>query len=354
MIKFLNEIEKNDSFEILNSKCINWDFYKNSSILITGATGMIAFQIITALLLANEKYDLNITIYALARNKEKTIKKFADKITPNLHFIFQDITEKINCPAVDFIIHTANGTASKGFVENPVETIDTIVIGTKNILEFAKDKAVKSVIYLSSMEVYGNISTERVEPLKESDYGYMDLMKVRNSYPLGKRLAENMCCAYFSQYDVPVKIARLSQIIGSGVDYNDNRVFAQFARNIVENKDIILKTPGLTVRSYCYVTDCVIALLLMSEIGHNGEVYNIANPDTTCSIREMAEMLCKKYPSSNLKINVDDRLYPDTTKYYLDTTKYYLDTTKYHLDTASTPSVSLEDMYSRLIENFKK
>ena len=91
MIKFLNEIEKNDSFEIINSKYINWDFYRNSSILITGATGMIAFQIITALLLANEKYDLNITIYALARNKEKTIKKFADKITPDFHFIFQDI-----------------------------------------------------------------------------------------------------------------------------------------------------------------------------------------------------------------------------------------------------------------------
>lgn len=346
-MKFLDEIEKTDTNEIINSNYINWEYFRNSSILVTGATGMIGFQTVISLLLVNEKFNLNINIYALVRNKDKAMKKFSDKSTPHLHFIVQDITEKMQCPAVDYIIHTANGTASKGFVETPVETINSIVTGTKNVLEFAKENDVKSVVYLSSMEVYGNIPIDKAEPLKETDYGYMDLMKVRNSYPIGKRLVENMCAAYFSQYKVPVKIARLSQIIGAGVEYSDNRVFAQFARNVVEKKDIILKTPGQTVRSYCYVTDCVAALLLMLEKGKNGEVYNIANPDTTCSIRQMAEMLCKKYPTSELKIESDDRLYPDTTKYYLDTTKYYL-------DTGWQPEVGLDEMYSRLIYSFSK
>ncbi len=346
-MKFLTKIEKSDTEEIANSKYVNWEIFRNSSILVTGATGLIGVQIVNSLLLVNEKFNLNLSIYALVRNKKKAEEKFKDKITSQLCFVVQDITEKIDCPAVDFIIHTANGTASKGFVETPVETIDSIVMGTKNVLEFAKEHEVKSVVYLSSMEVYGNIPTDRVETLKETDYGYMDAMKVRNSYPLAKKLAENLCSSYFSEYKVPVKIARLSQIIGSGVDYNDNRVFAQFARNIVENKDIILKTAGETVRSYCYVTDCVGALLLMLEKGKNGEVYNIANPDTTCSIRAMAEMLCEKYSTSGLKIENDGRLYPDTTKYYLDTTKYYL-------DTGWRPSVSLIEMYNRLIENFRK
>lgn len=345
-MKFLNEVEKKDSNEIINSCYVNWEFFRNSSILITGATGLIGYQAVVALLLANEKFNLNINIYALVRNKEKAVKKYAQNLSPQLHFVVQDITENIDCTAVDFIIHTANGTASKGFVENPVETIDAIVVGTKNVLEYAKEKSVKGIVYLSSMEVYGNISIDRIEPLKETDYGYMDLMKVRNSYPLGKRLAENMCLAYFSQYSVPVKIARLSQIIGAGVDYNDNRVFAQFARNVVEKNDIVLKTPGLTVRSYCYVTDCIVALLLMLQKGRSGETYNIAYPETTCSIREMAEMLCAKYSTSKLKITTDDRLYPDTTKYYLDTTKYYL-------DTGWQARISLEEMYERLINRFK-
>lgn len=345
-MEFKTKIEEQDTLEIVNSSMINWNFFKNSTVLVTGATGLIGTQIVLSLLCANEKLKTNIKILALVRNKEKAENKFKNIKTDNLEFVIQNILEPINCKKADFIIHTANSTASKDFVETPVETIDTIVLGTKNILEYAKNNSVKSVVYLSSMEVYGNIPLERINPIKEEDLGYMDTMKTRNSYPLGKRLAENMCYSYFSEYKIPVKIARLSQTIGAGVDYNDNRVFVQFARNVIEHKNIILHTKGETTRSYCYITDTIIAILLMIEKGRDGEAYNIANPDTTCSIREIAEMLEKTYPTSKLQMEINEHLYPDTTKYYLDTTKYYL-------DTDWKAKIGLEEMFERLIINLK-
>ena len=134
---------------------------------------------------------------------------------------------------------------------------------------------------------------------------------------------------------IPVKIARLSQTIGAGIDYNDNRVFAQFAKNIIDEQDIILHTKGETIRSYCYITDCISAIFKMLEMGKNGEAYNIANPNTTCSIKDIAVMLCSKYDKSKLKIELQDKIYPDTTKYYLDTNW--------------KANISLEEMFERLI-----
>ena len=343
---FKTKIEKNDTKEIINSDFVNLDYFKNTTVLITGATGLIGKQLVNALLYANETKHSNITVVALVRNKNKANEIFKLNKTKNLKFVVQDITEPLKTKIkVDYIIHTANSTSSKSFVETPVETIDSIVQGTKNILEFAKNNKVKSFVYLSSMEVFGNTDVNRTEPLKETDYGYMDLSKVRNSYPEGKRLAETMCVSYFKEYSLPVKIARLAQTIGAGVDYNDGRIFAEFARCIVEKKDITLKTEGKTIRSYLYVTDCVSAILSMLEKGKNGEIYNVANSETTCSIKEMAEMLCKNYKLTNLIFDLDGKYYPDATKYYLDTTKYYLDTTW-------CATVGLEEMFHRLISSF--
>ena len=342
---FRTKTEENDTKEIVNSEYINWDCFKNSTILVTGATGMIGEQIVKSLLLANEEKDTNIKVVGLIRNKKKAQTKF--QYNKNLKFIVQDITEPIKYRGkVDYIIHTANTTSSQAMTEEPVETINSIVDGTKNVLEFTKDKNIKSMVYLSSMEVYGDIPLTREEPLKEDDYGYIDILKPRSSYPEGKKVAESLCAGYYNEYKAPVKIARLAQTIGSGVDYNDKRVFAEFARCVAEEKDIILKTKGETTRSYVYITDAVVAILSMLEKGKNGESYNVANPDTTCSIKEMAEMLCNKYPATKLVVKLDDRLYPSTTKYYLSTTKYYL-------ISGWKAKVDLEEAYGRLIQNFK-
>lgn len=323
---FKTPIEEIDTKDIVASKYINWDFYKNSTIMVTGATGLIGSQLVTSILYANEVLRTNIKIIALVRDLNKANRLFENKLTQNLIFIVQDIIEPIKITEkIDYIIHTANGTSSKSFVETPVETISSIILGTKNILEFAKNNNVKSIVYLSSMEVYGETDFAKVEPLKESDYGYIDILKPRSSYPEGKRLAECMCSAYAQEYGVNVKIARLVQTIGAGVDYNDSRVFAEFARKIVEKENIVLQTTGENTRCFCYVTDAITAMFVLSERGEQGECYNVANSKAVCSIKEMAEMLCEKYTTSNLEIKLNpNNCYPPATKLYVDTTKLNL------------------------------
>ena len=85
-------------------------------------------------------------------------------------------------------------------IENPVETLLTSIEGTKNILNLAREKKCISVVYISSMEMYGafNISKE----VRENDLGFIDNLKVRSNYPESKRLCENMCVAYCSEYGV--------------------------------------------------------------------------------------------------------------------------------------------------------
>jgi len=348
-MKFKTTIEELDTKEIVNSKYINWNSFKNSTIMITGATGLIGTQIVNAILYANKTLGTNIEIIALVRNIEKATEIFKEKATEKLTFIIQDISSEIlTDKKADFIIHTANGTASKDFVEKPVETINSIVIGTKNILEYAKNSQAKSLVYLSSMEVFGQTVFEKEAPLKEEDYGYIDILKPRSSYPEGKRLAECMCCSYAAEYNLNVKIARLVQTIGAGVNYNDNRVFAQFARNISEKKDIILHTTGESIRSYCYITDAISAIFAILERGSKGECYNVTNINATCSIKEMAEMLCKKYTNSNLVIDLSN----ENNKYYLPKTKTVLNSNK--LNALNWKAViGLDVMFDKLISNFK-
>jgi len=343
---FKNQIENIDTKEIVYSKFVNWNYFKNATVMITGATGLIGFQTVLSFLYANEMLDTNIKILALVRNKNKAEKMFARFPSKKLKIIVQDILKPIKIKEkVDYIIHTANTTSSKEMTVHPVETVDSIVLGTKNILEFAKLNKVKSVVYLSSMEVFGEIPLDRVEPLNEVDLGKVDLTKPRSSYPMGKRLAECICSSYAKEYSTPVKVARLAQTIGAGVDYNDNRVFSQFARNIIEKKDIVLKTEGKSIRSYIYITDCISAILNMLEFGVDGEIYNIANPDTTCSIKDMARMLCDKHPDSKLKFELDNKFYPNDTKLFLSIDKFTS-------VSSWRPVVALDEMYSRLITCF--
>ena len=343
-MKFHDKIEEIDTKEIVASEFINWEYFKNSTILVTGATGLIGYQIVAAILLANEELDTNINVIALVRNKEKADKKFQDIKNSKLKFVIQDITSPIKISdKIDFIIHTANGTSSQSFVEQPVETINSIVLGTKNILEYAKTVNVKSLVYLSSMEVYG--TTDKEEPLNEKDYGYIDLQSVRNSYPEGKRLAENMCYCYSKEYGVSVKVARLCQIIGSGVSADDNRVFAQFARSIVKKEDIILHTTGESVRDYCYITDAISGIFVLLEKGVAGEIYNLANPETNCSIRRMAQLLCEKYTDSKIKIELNDKFYLPHFRVSLDTSKI--------TELGWNAKIGLMEMYNRLIVRIK-
>lgn len=341
----INQHTRRDCRDIVMSNLVNWQNFKDKTILITGSTGFIGVQTVLALSKASKDYNLNVKLILTVRNIKKAKSIFYSELRfVNIKLIKQDINKKINYHGkVDYIIHAASNTSSKSFVDTPVETIDTTVNGTRNILELAKEKQVKSVVYLSSMEVYGTVNSDT--PLKEDDYGYLDLTNERNSYPQAKRLAETMCYSYFKEYNLPVKIARLCQIIGANIPYNDTRVFAQFARNVVEKKDIVLHTDGSTVRNYCYITDCITAIFKILTEGASGEAYNVANKDAICSIKEMAEKIAKDTPEIKVIVeNKNSNLYPKNCKIFLDTNK--LESLGWNAE------IAVDDILSKLVDGF--
>jgi nucleoside-diphosphate-sugar epimerase len=201
---------------------------------------------------------------------------------------------------VHFCLHAAAPTASRSFVEQPVETIDAVYQGTANMLALARQKNVESMLYISSMEVYGTL--DHVEA-REDVAGALDPLVARSSYPQAKRLAETLCAAYVREYDLPVKIARPTLAFGPGVRADDQRVFMQFARAAIARGEIRLATSGATERDYIYTADACRLLLAILLKGENGQAYNVANPDTYMSILDLARTFQKARPGTTVKVN---------------------------------------------------
>lgn len=209
----------------------------NCTILITGATGMMGQNMVAVLVAMNDIFHTNIKIIVHARNNQKynqVFRKIKDR--KDIVKIISDITQLDIDEDIDYIIHTAGVTGgSKQHIDMPMRTISIALEGTKNVLDIALRKKSKGVVYLSSLEIYGNNGLQSKD-VYETDGGYIDSTNVRSSYSESKRMCECMCASYTKQYGVPTYIARLTATFGYGVAYADNRVFAQFARSVIEKK----------------------------------------------------------------------------------------------------------------------
>jgi len=246
---------------------------------------------------------------------------------------------------VDFIIHCAAPTSSRYFVEHAVETSTFIYNSTLLLLQFAQQHPVKGFVYLSSLEVYGQITDDSVS-LSENQLGYTNPLSPRSSYPMAKLTAENLCCSFAHQHGVPTKIARLTQTTGIGVTKDDNRVINQFARLAALGQDIVLHTTGESARPYCYTLDAVDAILTILLRGKDGEAYNVANGETYISARDMAECLRDNHaPAIQVRVETDD------THGYAPETKHRLSTVKLQ-QLGWQPRYGLQDIFNRIIPWF--
>lgn len=318
-------------------KDFDMSVFDGKTVLVTGATGLIGKLCVKSLL--NSGY--NTQIIALVRDGEKAKNLFGE--SKRLSFIIQDINQRISTSRkVDYIIHAASTTSSRDFVEKPVETIYTAFNGTRNVLEFAKNKRIEGMVYLSSLEVYG---VNDFEDITENSYGYIDILNPRSSYSESKKMVETMCISYGSEYGVPVRIARLAQTFGAGVSKSDNRVFAQFAKAVINKENIVLHTKGKTKRNYCYTTDSVRAIFTILAKGENNNAYNVANESTYCSIAEMAHLLENEDTKVVYQIDNVNRGYNPTVKIKLNVNKLN--------SLGWEAKIGMKEMFERLIEDMK-
>lgn len=347
MNHFINTVTLEDIYKIGREYHDLFDVLESKAILVTGATGLIGKALVYTLL-----YNTKTTkIIALVRNAEKANEIFGDSAyRDRISFLVSDIEKAVAISEkIDYIVHAASQTSSKAFVSIPVEIINVSVKGTQNILELAKQKSVQGVVYLSSMEVYG--TPESDSKISEDHSTNIKTTDVRSSYSESKRMCETLCTAYASEYGVPVKILRLTQTFGPGVEYNDGRVFADFARCAIENRNIVLHTKGETRRNYLYTADAVSAILTVLIKGVNGNAYNAANESVFCSIYEMASIVADKIACKKIGVVIEET---DVAKFgYAPPFKMNLDVSKLR-SLGWNASYGIYEMFQRMIFSMKK
>lgn len=296
-------VEVRDIDIILNNP-VDWECFRGKTVLVTGATGRLGMYIVEALNKADIDWNLNLTMIALARSGPKLQEIFGESLKlPNIHTLIQDIEEPIRWPGkVHYIFHTAGAASPRDFTDNPVDTLWGHVQGTRNVLEFAREKQTEKVLYVSTVEIYGEWKYE--EGIKEEDMGPMHCDHARACYPEAKRLCETMLASYETRYKLPYVAVRLCHTFGPGISLHDGRAFAEFIRNVVEGRDIVLHSDGSAARTYTYVADAIGAMLLAITKGKEA-CYNIANLDNLISIRDLAELIAGMDPKGKVTVRYD-------------------------------------------------
>ena len=279
----------NEDIKAVASQKLPWEKLNGCNILVTGATGLIGSCIIEVLM---EHPGMNYHVYASGRDEKRAMMRFAKYAgKPSFHFFHYDVTERLTGDTnFHYIIHAASYASPNYFATKPVEVIKANIEGVANLMDYGLAHDLRRFLYISSGEVYG----EGDGSIFTEDYsGYVDCTTLRSCYPASKRAAESLCIAYAHQFGLDVVIARLSHVFGPYFTNNDNRVYAQFIRNVLRGEDIVMKSSGDQFRSWCYIADCVSGILHILLKGDNTNAYNIADNNSNISIKELANIIAE-------------------------------------------------------------
>lgn len=291
-----------EDIETILEEDLPWEKFKGKTILITGANGFLPAYLSYVFIYLNKLKNYHINLILLCRNKDRAETKFNDYLNSNVQLLIHDVNQPIIIDQnIDVIIHAASQASPKFYGVDPVGTINANIIGTSNLLKLGCEKKCENFLYFSSSEVYG-ISNNYGNPISENDYGFLDPTNVRACYGEGKRAGETLCVSWMHQYGVPVKIVRPFHTYGPGMDLSDGRVYADFISDIVNSRDIVMKSDGLAVRAFCYLKDATLGFLYILLKGQNGQAYNLGNISGQSSIIDLAEKVVALFPEKKLKL----------------------------------------------------
>jgi nucleoside-diphosphate-sugar epimerase len=280
-----------------------WEEFDGRTILVAGANGFLpAAMVETLLTLALRGKAPRLKVIALVRSRENALRRFAAHLGhPTLSIKIADVSQPIDVDGpVDMIVHAASQASPRFYGVDPVGTALPNVVGTNNLLDLARKKQTSRFLYFSSSEVYGAFDGRR-EPIRETDFGALDPATLRVCYAESKRLGETLCIAYAAQHGVACVIARPFHTYGPGMRLDDGRVFADFVRDMVEGRDIVLNSDGSAERAFCYLADATRAFFTLLLKGESGRAYNVGNSRAVVSIRDLAKTLVEFYPERGLR-----------------------------------------------------
>ena len=272
-----------------------WERLNGAKVVISGATGSIGGYLTDTLMTAQKR--LGCQVIALGRNSTRAMERFIRwKDSKAFSFIACDLNKELpdSLPRhVDYVIHAASNTHPLAYATDPIGTIVTNVVGTKNLLDYAVLGKAKRFVFASSVEVYGENRGD-TEFFSEDYCGYINCNSLRAGYPESKRCGEALCQAYGRQNGIDFVIPRLSRTYGPTTLRTDTKAVSQFLFKGLTGDDIILKSEGNQLYSYTYVSDAVSGLLTCMLCGNNGEAYNVADQNSNIKLRDLADLIAKE------------------------------------------------------------
>ena len=295
-----NQLYRED-IEYVAGLSLPWEKLKDSSVLITGATGLIGSFLVDVIMYKNDNDNLNCVVYPVSRTESKAKERFSmywDRA--DFRYMAQDINEPLDLGSkynikpgdIGYLIHLASNTHPVAYSTDPIGTIYSNIIGTANLLSFAAENDVIRCAFASSNEIYGETRGD-VELFDENYCGYIASNTLRAGYPESKRCGEALCQAYIKQKDMDIVVPRLTRSYGPTMLMSDTKAISQFIRKGISGEDIVLKSEGLQYYSYTYMSDAVAGLLYVLLVGKCGEAYNISDIRSDIRLKDLAEIIAE-------------------------------------------------------------
>lgn len=325
---------------------------EGKTILISGGSGFIGNYINAVIYFLNKNFFkkkckvISIDNY-ITGSRKNFIVDIKDK---NFTFIQGDVRLPITFnEQIDYIIHAAGLASPFYYKKYPLETIESAIMGAKNLLELARINKVESFLFFSSSEIYGDPDPSAI-PTPETYAGHVSSIGPRACYDESKRLAETLCITYNQVYKVPIKIVRPFNVYGPGMKHTDYRVVPTFIYKGLKGNNLPVHEKGSQTRTFCYINDAITAIFKVLISGRNGEVYNIGNDSPEISMFELATIIAEIL---NNGVKPRKKSYPG---YYPggEPQRRCPDLTKIKTELGFSPKVDLRTGLHKSIKWFKK
>ncbi len=298
---------------------------EDKTMLISGGAGFIGSYFLAVLEYLNRtKFHHPCKIISIDNYITGTKKSLIDGSNKSIIRMEKDVSKPMNIRRkIDYIIHAAGIASPIYYSKFPLEAIEVNTQGTKNLLELGRKNRVKSFLYFSSSEIYGDPDPKSI-PTPEDYRGNVSSIGPRACYDESKRLGEALSINYFHVFRLPVKIVRPFNIYGPGMRAKDYRVIPTFLFNALSHKPLPVHDTGRQTRTYCYISDAIIAFFKVLLSGKNGDVYNVGNDQPEITTHELAKTIANLFPNNvaitripyprSYPTDVPQRRCPDLTK----------------------------------------
>jgi UDP-glucuronate decarboxylase len=282
------------------------DAFAGKTVMVVGASGYLGQMFVGVLKNLNASY-LSSPCEIVALDSFIT----GDRLKPtgeHVRFIEHDIREPLDPGTpIDFVVHAAGVASPAYYRQFPIETIEVSTLGTRSLLELAREHGARA-LYLSSSEIYGDPDSANV-PTHEGYRGNVACLGPRACYDESKRMGETLCYIHARNFDTHVSIVRPFNVFGPGMRENDFRVLPNFAKSIRTGEPLTLYASGRQTRTYCYGVDAMTGFFLALLHGRAGEPYNIGSAGPEISVIQLADLLESIHGEPLQRTFID---YPDT------------------------------------------